>query len=196
MLLEEPGVQRPGRERRVGGDPPVEREVGLDPLHGERLQRGAVVALLLLTPAVLTFVVDWSIQRRQTAMLGARAVPYRPKPSRGFDAAMTLYCVLIGALMLAMLGMALRAVGVGAAIVVLFILRRLDSFTNPQFWAEDATVLFLENLTLGCAGALRTFDSERLPLAARRASVSAFERLPRLRAAHTSRSRSADWNSA
>ena len=72
-------------------------------------QRGAVVALLLLTPAVLTFAVDWSIQRRQTAMLGARAVPYRPKPSRGFDAAMTLYCALIGALMLAMLGMAVFA---------------------------------------------------------------------------------------
>jgi iron(III) transport system permease protein len=72
-------------------------------------QRGAVVALLLLTPAVLTFAVDWAIQRRQTAMLGARAVPYRPKPSRGFDAAMTLYCALIGAAMLVMIGMAVFA---------------------------------------------------------------------------------------
>lgn len=72
-------------------------------------QRGAVVALLLLTPAVLTFAVDWAIQRKQTAMLGARAVPYRPKPSRGFDAAMTLYCALIGAAMLAMIGMAVFA---------------------------------------------------------------------------------------
>jgi iron(III) transport system permease protein len=72
-------------------------------------QRGAVVALLLLTPAVLTFAVDWAIQRRQTAMLGARAVPYRPKPARGFDAAMTAYCMLIGALMLAMFGMAVFA---------------------------------------------------------------------------------------
>jgi iron(III) transport system permease protein len=72
-------------------------------------QRGAVVGLLLLTPAVLTFVVDWLIQRKQTAMLSARAVPYRPKPSRGFDAAMTAYCVLIGALMLAMIGMAVFA---------------------------------------------------------------------------------------
>jgi iron(III) transport system permease protein len=72
-------------------------------------QRGAVVALLLLAPAVLTFGVDWAIQRKQTAMLGARAVPYRPKPSRGFDAAMTAYCMLIGALMLAMIGMAVFA---------------------------------------------------------------------------------------
>jgi iron(III) transport system permease protein len=72
-------------------------------------QRGAVVGLLLLTPAVLTFVVDWFVQRKQTAMLSARAVPLRPKPARGFDAAMTAYCTLIAALMLAMIGMAVFA---------------------------------------------------------------------------------------
>ena len=42
-------------------------------------QKGAVVALLLLAPAVLTFGVDHLVQRKQTAMLSARAVPYRPK---------------------------------------------------------------------------------------------------------------------
>jgi iron(III) transport system permease protein len=72
-------------------------------------QRGAVVGLLLLSPAILTFVVDWVVQRKQTAMLSARAVPYRPKPAPGFDMAMMAYCVLIGALMLAMLGMAVFA---------------------------------------------------------------------------------------
>ena len=69
-------------------------------------QRGAVVGLLLLTPAVLTFVIDWLVQRKQTAMLSARAVPYRPSPSRGFDALMTAYVVMISALMLLMIGMA------------------------------------------------------------------------------------------
>jgi iron(III) transport system permease protein len=72
-------------------------------------QRGAVVGLLLLTPAVVTFAVDWFVQRKQTAMLGARAVPLRPKRSPGFDAAMTAYCVVIAALMLAMIGMAVFA---------------------------------------------------------------------------------------
>ena len=72
-------------------------------------QRGAVVGLLLLTPAVLTFAVDWFVQRKQTAMLSARAVPYRPKPAPGFDAAMTAYCAVIAALMLAMIGMAVFA---------------------------------------------------------------------------------------
>ena len=72
-------------------------------------QRGAVVALLLLAPAVLTFVVDSRLQRRQVAMLGARAVPWRPRPSRGFDTLMGLLCLLVCALMLAMLGMAIFA---------------------------------------------------------------------------------------
>ena len=71
--------------------------------------KGAVVAILLLLPAVLTFGVDHLVQRRQTAMLTARAVPYRARPARGFDALMTGYCSLIAFLMLAMLGMAVFA---------------------------------------------------------------------------------------
>ncbi|MEO7056501.1 MAG: ABC transporter permease subunit, partial [Caldimonas sp.] len=42
-------------------------------------QHGAVVGLLLLTPAVLTFGIDWLVQRKQTAMLTARAVPLRAR---------------------------------------------------------------------------------------------------------------------
>ncbi|HRH85989.1 MAG TPA: putative 2-aminoethylphosphonate ABC transporter permease subunit [Rubrivivax sp.] len=71
--------------------------------------KGAVVAMLLLAPAVLTFGVDHLVQRRQTAMLSARAVPYRPSPARGYDTLMTAYCTLIALLMLAMLGMAVFA---------------------------------------------------------------------------------------
>ncbi|HEY8048983.1 MAG TPA: putative 2-aminoethylphosphonate ABC transporter permease subunit [Ramlibacter sp.] len=71
--------------------------------------RGAVVAILLLAPAVITFAVDHYVSRRQTAMLTARAVPYRPKPSPKYDAAMTAYCSVIALLVLAMLGMAVFA---------------------------------------------------------------------------------------
>ena len=71
--------------------------------------KGAVVAILLLLPAVFTFGVDHFVQRKQTAMLSARAVPYRPKPSPRYDAAMTAYCGFITFLMLAMLGMAVFA---------------------------------------------------------------------------------------
>ncbi|MGB4115151.1 MAG: putative 2-aminoethylphosphonate ABC transporter permease subunit [Polaromonas sp.] len=71
--------------------------------------KGAVVAILLLLPAVLTFAVDGYVSKRQTAMLTARAVPYRAKPSRGYDALMTMYCCVIAFLVLAMLGMAVFA---------------------------------------------------------------------------------------
>ncbi|MBL8327099.1 MAG: putative 2-aminoethylphosphonate ABC transporter permease subunit [Rubrivivax sp.] len=72
-------------------------------------QRGAVVALLLLAPAVLTFSVDHLVQRKQTAMLTARAVPYRPRRAPLFDAAMGVWCLGVAVLMLAMLGMAVFA---------------------------------------------------------------------------------------
>ncbi|AMO23154.1 hypothetical protein GCM10027034_43890 [Ramlibacter solisilvae] len=71
--------------------------------------KGAVVAILLLAPAVITFAVDHYVSRRQTAMLTARAVPYRPKRAPRYDAAMTLYCCVIAFLVLAMLGMAVFA---------------------------------------------------------------------------------------
>jgi len=71
--------------------------------------KGAVVALLLLAPAVLTYGIDSYVSRRQTAMLTARAVPYEPRPSRAFDRLMTGYCAVIALLMLAVLGMAVFA---------------------------------------------------------------------------------------
>jgi len=71
--------------------------------------KGAVVAILLLTPAVLSFAVDNYVSRRQTAMLTARAIPYRAKPSLLFDRLMTLFCAGIAFLVLAMLGMAVFA---------------------------------------------------------------------------------------
>jgi len=72
-------------------------------------QKGAVVALLLLAPAVLTFAVDHWVSRKQTAMLTARAVPYRPKKAPAFDALMSVYVLGVCTLILAMLGMAVFA---------------------------------------------------------------------------------------
>ena len=71
--------------------------------------KGAVVALFLLAPALLTFVVDRFVQKKQTSMLSARAVPYSPRPSRRRDAALTAYCLVIVLLMLAVAGMAVFA---------------------------------------------------------------------------------------
>ncbi len=72
-------------------------------------QKGAVVALLLLAPAVFTFAVDRWVAGRQTALLTARAVPYRPQPEAWRDGLATGYCLLVAALVLAMMGMAVFA---------------------------------------------------------------------------------------
>lgn len=72
-------------------------------------QKGAVVALLLLAPAVLSFSVDRWVAGRQTALLSARAVPYRPHRKPWRDGLATLYCCLVAVLVLAMMGMAVFA---------------------------------------------------------------------------------------
>ncbi len=97
--------------------------------------RGAVVAILLLLPAVLTFAVDNHVSRRQTAMLTARAVPYAPKPSRGRDRALLLFCCAIASLVLAMLGMA-----VFASFATLWPYNLAPSFNNFKLGLIDAEV--------------------------------------------------------
>ncbi len=72
----------------------------------QNFQMGAVVSVVLLVPAVLAFAVDRIVQRKQVALLSARAVPYTPKPNAKRDYGMLLFCLLIAGLILAMLGMA------------------------------------------------------------------------------------------
>ena len=72
-------------------------------------QKGAVVAIILLLPVAVTFAADSYVQKRQQALLSARSVPYVPRPSKGFDWAMTAYCSLVALLLLAVLGMAVFA---------------------------------------------------------------------------------------
>jgi iron(III) transport system permease protein len=69
--------------------------------------KGAVVAIILLVPVAVTYVVDSYVQKRQTALLSARSVPYVPKPSPAYDWAMTAFCWTLALLMLAVLGMAM-----------------------------------------------------------------------------------------
>jgi iron(III) transport system permease protein len=69
--------------------------------------KGAVVAIILLVPVAVTYVVDSYVQKRQQALLSARSVPYVPKPSRAYDWAMAAFCWTLAVLMLAVLGMAM-----------------------------------------------------------------------------------------
>ena len=71
----------------------------------QNFEMGAVVSVVLLIPAVIAFTVDRLVQRRQVALLSARAVPYEPKPSRRFDLSMLGICVLISIFILGLLAM-------------------------------------------------------------------------------------------
>jgi len=58
----------------------------------QNFEMGAVVSVILLIPAVVAFIVDRQVQKKQVALLSARSVPYRPKPNRRFDMAMLAWC--------------------------------------------------------------------------------------------------------
>lgn len=72
----------------------------------QNFEMGAVVSVVLLIPAVLAFGIDRFVTRKQTALLSARAVPYAPRPNRWLDNSMLLFCAVVTALTIAVLGMA------------------------------------------------------------------------------------------
>ncbi len=75
----------------------------------QNFSMGAVVGMVLLVPAVVAFVIDRFVQRRQVALLSARAVPLEPKPNPTRDMALILYVVVIGGLIAGVLGTAIWA---------------------------------------------------------------------------------------
>lgn len=75
----------------------------------QNFQMGAVVGLVLLLPAVITFLVDRVMQHRQSALLSSRAVPHAPKPDRFVDRLMLAICSAVAFAIVVMLGVALFA---------------------------------------------------------------------------------------
>ena len=72
----------------------------------QNFEMGAVVSVVLLIPAVVAFIVDRIVQRKQVAQLSARAVPFEPKPSRAIDYGLVGFCALVSFLLLATVVMA------------------------------------------------------------------------------------------
>lgn len=75
----------------------------------QNFQTGAVVGLILLLPAVVAFLVDRVAQRRQAALLSARAVPYAPKPDPAVDRLSLAFCSVVALAILTTLGVAFFA---------------------------------------------------------------------------------------
>jgi len=75
----------------------------------QNFSMGAVVGMILLVPAILAFVIDRMVQRRQVALLSARAVPLQPKPNKLRDATIMVYALLVAGLIVGVLGTAVWA---------------------------------------------------------------------------------------
>jgi iron(III) transport system permease protein len=75
----------------------------------QNFSMGAVVGMILLMPAVLAFVIDRLVQRRQFALLSARAVPLEPKPNGLRDLAVTIYATVVASVIIGLLGVAVWA---------------------------------------------------------------------------------------
>jgi len=69
-------------------------------------QMGAVIGLLLLIPAVVSFFADRITQRRQQSMVSARAVPLEPKPRPLVDRLSLAFCLVISVFLLGVMAMA------------------------------------------------------------------------------------------
>ena len=93
-----------GAPKVIGGDFNVlATDIYKQVIGQQNFQMGAVVSVVLLIPAVLAFVVDRLVQRRQVALLSARAVPLEPQPDRGFDLMMLGYVLLVSVFLVGML---------------------------------------------------------------------------------------------
>ncbi len=61
----------------------------------QNFEMGAVVSVILLVPAVLAFVVDRIVTRRQVSLLSARSVPFQPRPDRVADRLWLMWCLVV-----------------------------------------------------------------------------------------------------
>lgn len=75
----------------------------------QNFQMGAVVSVILLLPAMLAFAADRWVQKKQVAMLSARAEPLLPKAEPVKDWTLLALCVPIILTIIGVLGMAVYA---------------------------------------------------------------------------------------
>jgi iron(III) transport system permease protein len=70
-------------------------------------QLGAVVGVLLLIPAIVAYVIDFSARRAQRATLSGKSIPVTPVRSLARDAVLTGFCVVVSIAVLGVIGMAI-----------------------------------------------------------------------------------------
>ena len=93
-----------GAPKVIGGDFNVlATDIYKQVIGQQNFEMGAVVSVVLLIPAAIAFFVDRLVQKKQVALLSARAVALIPKPHKRFDMIMLGYACLISVFILGML---------------------------------------------------------------------------------------------
>lgn len=91
----------------VGGDYQVLALEAYKAVVGQQhFGRGALIGMVLLAPALLSFAVDLWLRRRQRDAMASRALVYIPQPSVQRDSVFLIVTLLICALLLGVFGMA------------------------------------------------------------------------------------------
>ena len=114
---------------------------------------GATVSIILLIPTVLAFIADRIVQRRATAIVTARAVPYVPKANRGRDTFYGSICTLIATFILLMVFMA----GVASLVKTW-----PYAFTNPELYPQLWTLKHYAFDDVGGGGYAAFWNSIRM----------------------------------
>ncbi|MGB0941794.1 MAG: putative 2-aminoethylphosphonate ABC transporter permease subunit [Marinomonas sp.] len=75
----------------------------------QNFSMAAVTSVLLLLPALITFILDNRVQKKQQQLFSSNSIVYKPKPNMKKDLACFAFCSTIALLILCILGMALYA---------------------------------------------------------------------------------------
>jgi iron(III) transport system permease protein len=174
-----------GVPKVVGGqDSVLATDIYKQVVGQQNFQMGAVVALLLLLPAVGAFIVEGQLRRRQSAALSVRATPLVPTPNALRDGVLFAFCAIVAAGLIATM-----AVAVFASLATYWPYNLAPSFKNYDFdnmdgggWATYGHSLQLAFAT-AVIGAIATFVSAWLVekprhFAAGRNAVNAIATLP------------------
>ncbi len=112
----------------------------------QNFSMGAVTSILLLLPALLAFTVDRWVQKKQKSLFDTRSVAYQPEPNTLRDGVCLLYCIIISAAVVIVLGMAIYG-----SMVTFWPWNKALTLNNYNF-AEMSTygwTPFFNSLTLG-----------------------------------------------
>lgn len=98
----------------------------------QNFEMGAVVSVVLIVPAIMAFAIDRIVQRKQVALLSARAVPYVPARNQRADIIWLIYCVIVSVFILGLI-----AVCQFAALIKFWPYNLSLSLNNYQFDQMD-----------------------------------------------------------